>query len=439
MTARTRSRDLRVTNSGTYWSSLGPTTVTRSALHGAWDDSEDHVGNWEVVNPLSLSHREQFYPTLGGTRVSPTTGAKLREFTAFPIGYKPGPTDPRVKYPTWSPLDMSDLAWEILAGTNPSEAHVNLPSFVGELKDLPFLISGWADVIMSPKLAEKFQKRVSYRDRFPGIGPWFEALQPVHKRAASGNLLMQWVLRPMVSDLLKMWRFTDAVDQRLKWLFDLREGKTLRRRKLLSQRSETVGPTNVVLHSEGTIINGTRSVLYTEKVWGTAHWKVLPAVVHPGYESRHKGLSIKKALMRRHLNQLGYNSLLQKAWDGATGTTAHGLLATAWELTPWSWFIDWFSNVGDIISATNNLFGLTWSNLALMRQTSSRSSYTVTMPLADSWVTFDKNAFHYESWARKERYPVVPFNPFPLPSLPFINGRKWSILASLAILGALRP
>jgi hypothetical protein len=266
-----------------------------------------------------------------------------------------------------------------------------------------------------------------------------EGALPLDISIASSNLLGQWVIRPMISDIQKMWNFQEAVDKRLQELFALRDKKTVRKRIRLHQNQTIVGPTNVILHSEGTVINGTRTITYDEKSWGTAQWKMGPDVILPRYQGRFQDLAIRRKILKTRLDQLGYNSLLQKAWDGASGLTSHEVLATAWELTPWSWFIDWFSNVGDLIAATNNTFDLMWSNLALMRTSSSRTAYTVTLPLTDSWVVFDKNAFHYESFVRKERYPVVPFNPFPLPSLPILDGRKWSILASLARLGALRP
>ncbi len=440
MTARSRARDFRITDSGTYWSSLGPTTVTRSMQLGAWETCEDYVGNRDQVNPLSITKLEQHYPTLGGTRVSPTTGAKLREFTHFPLGYKPGPTDPRVAYPAWTALTMSALATEILAETNPSVPHVSVPTFFGELKDLPGLLSGWARSVMDVKRWSNFRRKMRKRGIAPDLLDYVtEGALPLDRTIASSNLLGQWVIGPMLSDLQKMWTFQKAVDQRLNELYNLREKRTVRKRCRLGQNHSSVGPTNVILHSEGTTINGTRTVHYTEEVWGTAHWKMAPDAIHWTRWKAYKDSSIPMSTIKPKLDQLGYTALQQKAWSGATGYTSHEVLATLWELTPWSWFIDWFSNVGDLIAATNNTFYLTWSKLSLMRKSSSRTSYTVTLPLNDSWVVFDKNAFHYESFVRKERYPVVPFNPFPLPSLPIINGRKWSILASLARLGALRP
>jgi hypothetical protein len=437
MPARSRSFDSRVTESGTYWSSLGPTLVTRTMQVGAWGTNDDFIGNWTEVNPLDITKKEQFYPTLYGTRYSPISGAKLREFSNCPIGYKPGPTDPRTVYGSWTALTMSAYATEILALTNPSVPHVSVPSFVGELKDLPLLLRGWGEVIMSPDRWKQFQRRMRDPERLPNflLGP---RSSPLYEQAASANLAWQWMVKPMISDLRKMWAFTDAVDQRLNELFNLREKRTVRKRCRLAQNRHVTGPTNVILHSEGTLINGTRTVVYTEEVWGTAHWKMAPDF-YPDHWRAHNALFDKKRLMKVRLDQLGYKPLLQQAWDGTSGMTSHEVLATAWELTPWSWFIDWFSNVGDLIAMSNNTFDLVSSNLALMRKSSSRATYTVTEPLADSWVVFDKNAFHYESWVRKERYPVVAFNPFPLPSLPIINGRKWSILASLACLGALRP
>jgi hypothetical protein len=116
----------------------------------------------------------------------------------------------------------------------------------------------------------------------------------------------------------------------------------------------------------------------------------------------------------------------------SAGITNHGALETAWELTPWSWFIDWFSNVGDIVAATNNTVGCSWGRIAFMRTTKTWCDYEFDPSGSSSWVTF--NGWYDVDWTRKERHSVFPIVPVPLPSLPAIDGRKLSILLSLAAL-----
>jgi hypothetical protein len=166
-----------------------------------------------------------------------------------------------------------------------------------------------------------------------------------------------------------------------------------------------------LLHSGGATIRGAVDVTYDKELWGTAQWKLLPD---------------------SQLPSLGFAPLKNLAGRLATGLTSHEALATAWELTPWSWLADWFGNVGDVIAATNNSVGLTWSKIALMRRSFSRFSVKVNPALSDSWPKIDSD--WVVDWTRKERYPAFPVIPFPTPTLPVLTGKHLSILASLAVL-----
>jgi hypothetical protein len=112
------------------------------------------------------------------------------------------------------------------------------------------------------------------------------------------------------------------------------------------------------------------------------------------------------------------------------GLNSHGALAAAWELTPWSWLADWFSNVGDVIAATNNSVPCTWSNLCYMRKLRSVIHAKPGSHTLEAWVSIDSD--YVVQWLRKERYVVFPVVPIPLPYLPIITGGKLSILAALA-------
>lgn len=421
MPARHRDRDLRQALSGTYWSNLGPTTVTRTMHVGLQESSEDYIGNFDVVNPLDLYRKEVSYPTLSGTRYN-SGGTKLREFVDFPLGYRPGVTDPRIGYPSYSFPELSALAWKILAETNPSAPHVSLPSFAGELKDWMGLIKSNGDAVLD--IVRHFRGNSATRNVFKRLAKagWaFGSLEKgrVAESLSIGELIpsigsaylnWRWALKPLYNDLRAMLDFTKAVNDRLTWLYHLRTGKYLRRRCHLGTSRKRTGPTNVTLHSEGTIITGKRTVDYTSEVWGTAQWKLDPASQIP---------------------QMGVPRLEALAKALSLGLTSSESLATAWQLCPWSWFIDWFTNLDDTIAATNNAIGCTWSKIALMRKTTSVATYTVNLPLQDSWVILG-NQYHYELGVRKERWPITPVLPFSLTYLPILDGGKWSILGAIA-------
>jgi len=100
-----------------------------------------------------------------------------------------------------------------------------------------------------------------------------------------------------------------------------------------------------------------------------------------------------------------------------------------WELTPWSWLVDWCSNVGDVISniASTSLDRLVAKYAYVMGTTTQvvtslgMSSYS-TKAIAESWTA---------ALQRKSRVEASPFG-FGLTGSDFTS-RQWSILAALGL------
>jgi hypothetical protein len=350
--------------------------------HGLQEFCYDTVGNPQGVNNFLMDSRFTHYPVLNGRRLSGNGVTILQEYINNPIGYRPVPIDPR-SY--WGSIDNTavkqQLAWRILSETNPSEPHVGVPAMLGELKDLPSLVQGWGKSLLHD--------------------------------IAQGVLTWRWAISPMISDLRAICSFVKAVDKRLEMLYALRDKRTLRRRCHLGEGrvSKVNYSSNYLMHSNGGGVKGERYESYTYKMWGSAQWKLLPDSPLP---------------------TMGFGPLRTLAIELAAGVNSHGALAAAWELTPWSWLIDWFSNVGDIISATNNSAGLTWSKICIMRESTSDIHAKPDKFQSDYWAS---PTGEYRCQRKlKERYVTAPVIPVPLPYLPIIDGGKWSILASLASL-----
>lgn len=378
MPARVRTRDLRSTRVGTLeYFPPGPLLVTQSMPVGERDYCSDTHGQHTQVNSLEITHRYESYPVLSGTLYN-SGGSKNRTFTNFPLGYRPGPLDPRTEFPALTAPQLSALAWRILAETNPSAPHVSLPSFAGELKDFLSLIRGRGATLL--------------------------------QQVAQGYISWRWAIKPLYNDLQALLKFTEAANERLRWLYKLRAGKTLRRRCLLGTSVVDKPVTNVLLHSQGAIINGKSRTRFTSKMWGTAQWKLAPD---------------------NDLPEMGYGPLKEMAQHLALGLRSEEWLATAWQLTPWSWFADWFANIDDTITACNNSIGCTWEKICFMRTTECIRTYEVDWQTKPAWVEVS-NDYHVERFVRKERIPVSPILPFSLSYLPLFDEGKWSILAAIA-------
>lgn len=374
MVLRHREQDLRYTKIGTYLSPIGPTLFYRNATDGFRRVCDDSLGDHHTPYDFSLMETFQFYPTL-------TCTGNNRTWTECPVGYQPAVPDPRAHFPAPTLLDRNNKAWEILAKTNPSRPHVSVPTFIAEMKDLPGLIMN------------------------SGAG--------LLKAVAQGYLSWRWALKPMMSDLRKLWQFQRAVDQRTTWLMKLRAGQTLRHRTELGVTNHADAPlVNQTVHSEGCGVSGTFQTSYSMKEWATAQWKLLPDSVLP---------------------QLGYEPLRKKAIALTFGITDHEMLATAWELTPWSWLADWFGNTGDLIAATNNSVGCTWSNICYMRHSTATRNCEYNIAGSNGFAIAGLRGQKYNlRMTRKERYVCVPILPAPFPQLPILTSGQWSILAALA-------
>lgn len=396
MPARTRNLDILQGHGGSYYNSLAnPDTVLKTFTDGEWRLCKDVVGNRTGANPFDLSIVKTYWPTLNGKLLN-SSGARIREFTNYPIDYEPAPSDPRSTFPLFDEIDRSNLGWQLLAKTNISQPNFGLPSFLAEL---PGTIRLASDI---SSLAAKF------RD-IPRLIK--ESGANLLKNTANTHLAWRWGIRPLISDFWKMLNFMRDVEERERTLSLLLERKgSLRRRAGLGQGAEEVSNTTVFLHSTAAIIQANRVVNHTSSMWGSVKWKLVgDSGIPDTFEERR--------LLAQRLT---------------AGITSRGALQALWEITPWSWLLDWFGGFGTILAATDNTIPMTWSEVCVMRKTRSDSVFTIIPGPWQDWVTLSGSPI--EIHERKERYLCAPILPF-IPSLqPLVSPKAWSILGSLAVL-----
>lgn len=112
-------------------------------------------------------------------------------------------------------------------------------------------------------------------------------------------------------------------------------------------------------------------------------------------------------------------------------------LAAFWQVMPWSWFIDWFVDIGSIIENANHqaLDGQVLQYGYLMRQTTVRRTYTTDAPWyfqGDTGETVDIGHLTTTFVSqRKERVKATPFG-FGLNPDSF-SAQQWSILGALGL------
>lgn len=274
----------------------------------------------------------------------------------------------------FNPVIPSDaeIATKFAAKTNPSRADIDLPVFLAELKDVPELI--------------------------------FKAGPNVFRNVAQANLAYTFGWAPLLSDLRAMLDFVSLTEKRLQELRTLKKGG-LRRKRVIGTYSSVTTDNWPWDSAVNMAIPGKVTVVRNCKVWAYCKWK--PTSALPSTDSE----------------------LLALARRAVYGMTIDA--TTMWELIPFSWLVDYFYTIGSYCEATRNIVPCALSGPV---QIMKHYQYQVFAPFAD-WYYANKGYSldpFFESGERKVRSSATP-TPYAA-RLPFLTGRQWSIIASLAVL-----
>jgi len=276
-------------------------------------------------------------------------------------------------------LPNSTLANMLVRAINPSNPVVDLPVFFAEFRDLPSLIRRSGNSLI--------------------------------KQLSGANLKVEFALKPLIGDLKKLYDFQDHFDKRMKVLYGLKSGPMLRKASLWNGSVRTAESSLYTTNSFPTQCNIQHqkvSTLTTRKDWG--YGNVVPSV--------------------------DYNRLLKSDADlrWATRRIVLGLTvdaATIWELTPWSWLIDWFSDVGTILQSQRSIVPCSYVDLRLCTTTRTEVQYKNT---ASNNIGLPEGVHQPLSvLVTKERRLAFP-GILPSLNLPLLTGRQVGILSSLSVL-----
>jgi hypothetical protein len=216
-------------------------------------------------------------------------------------------------------------AVELLKRTNPSRPSVSLPTFLGESME---------DVKKLPETVAE-------------------------KGANYGTTLgVRFGLLPFVSDVLKMTRLSESVDKRSAELVRLNNKGGARVRRVLEDFTATsVASADFVAgrdpEQSGRVETTTRS-----RTWGEARW-----IPDSSFQTVISGGKANRAEIRRILLGIGTNKNLS------------GYGKDAWNLIPFSWLTDWFTNFGDLLAANQNDNLSHPENVCIMRHMITTRTY----------------------------------------------------------------
>jgi hypothetical protein len=383
MPARRRTYDWRSRVEGAAFNMWGtPQVIFNHALVGSTgvcDDVVTYGSHGKYILPNVFNSRKCKYQRASITGEYRIDGTLYRSFEAYPVEYQAEPCEAVAVFPDPSPTEQSNMWWKIVTTTSPAKADVSLPTFIGELHQIPSMLMGWGETLPD--------------------------------KAISSHLNWRWGIIPFVSDVKKMLRFVELSQKRFDMLKRLRNGEVISRRCDLGNVSFTEAPRNVMLQSYLATVNAQCTTTYTCKTWGTVRWKLRTDANLPMIDSK----------------------LLTEAKKLVVGWKSVEVIAATWELFPWSWFLDWFFKIGPMLGAVGGACTYQWSNACVMRTLTSKTTYDITNRSgANQW--FYVSGEHSEELLHKLRWPVAAAGP-PIDVIgPLLQGKNWSILGTLWVL-----
>lgn len=368
-----RSRTANVpAGTGTYYKYFFGTVQQGSVpIPGFKGTCTDVVDGTFRDHPLTIEKVTFQNVTL--TARAPGSPENNRNFVDYTPGYFQGATFGHLPLP---PVNDGIDATKTFARTNPSRTVVDVPSFIGELRELPSLFKNTGKTLL--------------------------------KRSANAYLEYQYGWKPLIKDLTGFLDFQAQVMKREQELNNLFNKGGLRRRFQLSQDSNSsVTNGNLFLESAlATLISGKRTSDTTRNRWATARWN--PTVTH-----------LPKTDAELH----------KLAVQAVYGLSVN--VHSAWNLIPWSWLVDWATSVGDYLDAHRNSVGASCGGVCIMTHTQTVHRFlNISGVEAPNYVgiRLPRPIITVDSKSR-----VFSTGPTLTADLPFLSGNQVSILGALQI------
>nr|APG77041.1 hypothetical protein [Beihai levi-like virus 4] len=360
MTERTRYRSWT-----TPYSAVRNGTPQSRETVTAFGTCTDVVGNYPNANPLDI-HREW----LDGCTIDWYVSEKN-----FAYGPAYSWRNALGSIPDGDFVSDNSAAVKLHAA-GPISPQFNLPVSIFELRDIPRMLRHAGDLLHKLK-------------RPSGLNPVQEA--------AAANLAYEFGWAPLISDLKTCFKFAEMTDKRRKRLSGLDQGKHISTRVNLHASSRD-DEFQAYLHTIGPLVRASvhRHIAYEQ--WATCKWRVKD----PG--------SIGTIV-----DEYGQMS-------DAIGLSTRNIPLAVWKVLKWSWIIDWFVNISDLLKATQNSAVLAPYNACVMRRTTVKSN-VIGNNLMSGGVAHGKTML---------RHPIG-LSTYPPLQLPIIDNFRAGILASLTV------
>lgn len=237
------------------------------------------------------------------------------------------------------------------------------------------------------------------------------------------NVVFGW--RPLVSDLRALYDAWKNLDTSLAQI-EKDNNKGIRRRGVVSKTTTVVNRESQAWYGNlsppfrhsvdsGSPVGSTElTVIETQKVWFSARFRY----------------------------NIPMADIASGEWKREATRNLFGLKVTPsvlWELMPWSWLIDWFFNVGNVLENLDPKTGDLYADYAYIMRHTERTK-TVTTRSCSQVVEFPnvvarKKSYLFtevETFETKERIAATPLG-FGYTKTSPLTGKQWAILAALGL------
>lgn len=298
--------------------------------------------------------------------------AYFDNYTADTFTFSGRPSFPLItSYP--GELSNAQYASQTIARTTPSHPSVDVVQNVLEIGDIPRVLKLRGDTIL--------------------------------RMTANEYLRLEFGIKPLLKDIKRTLDWGQGVNKRFETIEKIRKTGGFRKTVQLANLSNTQMNNNIALQSAGAFFTDSFETYGNRIIRG--HARYLPTVDFSKYTAG------------------DMYAMAFKAYFGAEYS-----LSGFWEGMPWSWLIDWFTNVGDLLMARRNIVPVTCQGVSLMRHTASASTTHA----------YNDGIRHIEAATvikeRKERYPASATLDA---QMPLLSASQMGILTSLLIMKGKSP
>lgn len=317
MGARSRWLEQDYQSGGNYHGYYKPTNALWYDVQG-YSGPTGYVVNNDVTMPRPYTTPHPL--TIIRRVADPLSISGMAENATFRVEYNGYHVQNRSAY-AYCPNSEETIPWvqlktKAMALMNPSKPSVDLPVFIFELKDFP-------------RMLQQLGRVLSGKARPSDV--------------AGGYVAYSFGWAPLISDLGKLLKLSKLIDDRARQLKRLEDRRGLRKKLGKhgpSTRSQPDYSVSTAIIGGQPAYKASRQIIESGTYWATGKVNLL-GKLPSGFDER-RWLAARAAL--------GLNLSA----------------ASLWEAMPWSWLIDYFSNVGDILDTQRGFIPISYKEICVM-------------------------------------------------------------------------